>query len=613
MHATTGTADPSDVAQMAYDFLMNNPQERNAIRSKLDQVILDEYQDVSVAQHKLLRLVIRGPDSNEAEQHTPGDISSDKASKQDILMPILLKKPLQGRSRNDETICYHVPKIICAGDSNQSLYGWRGAAPSLTVDGFRKDYPQGLVVPLTNNYRLSKPILNAGNVLIGGQYDDTIADHSFDVSPAAAISAAECVSSQNALGDDYIVPTDIRSQISLGQKLLLKGGVISESSSSVFIQGLWDQREEAKFIAADIRKRSKERCRNLSNVMNKLGMNGDIREQGIYDSTDVAVMVRSSSQIKMIETALKKNGVPCVVSKGNGESQNVISTNIFGGRTRKLLPMKPVKLITMHSSKGDEFDDVYLASWTEGVFPHKSAVSPNRLQEERRIAYVACTRARQRVVLTYSYFKMASYFGPDGKKKDITEPVEPSRFLYDLMAISKKSRGPSNIEWSETYGFKDTVAGKNLPAHYADSYQIPKGYTKVKNPASIHVTRKTSPTPVPTHVTTSTVKDQSTPDKNTIVGMKQIVAEVTTGLNKIFNRKWGACRKYREKFRSILRDYGITRGTALVLTQDGKEALDRTVDVLVKAPASFITTRPLSRCTAEQLGLYLIYLLEEDE
>ena len=161
LHATMGsTADPSDVAQVAYDFLMNDPQERNAIRSKLEQIILDKYQDVSVAQHKLLQLVIRGPDSNkdsnEAEQQTPGDISSDKASKQDILMPILLKKPSQGRSRNDETICYHVPKIICAGDFNQSLYGWRGDAPSLTINGFCKDCPQGLVVPLTNNYRLPK-------------------------------------------------------------------------------------------------------------------------------------------------------------------------------------------------------------------------------------------------------------------------------------------------------------------------------------------------------------------------------------------------------------------------------------------------------------------------
>ncbi len=62
-----GTADPSDVALMAYDFLIHNPRECNALRSKLQQVILDEYQDVSVSQHKLLRLVVRGVGDEELE------------------------------------------------------------------------------------------------------------------------------------------------------------------------------------------------------------------------------------------------------------------------------------------------------------------------------------------------------------------------------------------------------------------------------------------------------------------------------------------------------------------------------------------------------------------
>ena len=632
MHATMGTADPSDVALMAYDFLISNPKECNAIRSKLQQVILDEYQDVSVSQHKLLRLFIRGPDDDEAKRHVPSQRYD--GSKPKTLMPVLIRNQPLRKSKSNELICYHVPKIICAGDCNQSIYGWRGAAPSLTVDGFRKDYPQGLVVPLSTNYRLPRPILNAANVLIGGDYyanDASIDPTSFDISPAAAISAAEFASkhsSRNVADEKSSTRADVESDLSIGQTLLLEEGVMSESSSSVFIQGLWDQREEAKFIAAEIRKRSKERCKNLARALNKLEMNEKIDERGVYDSTDVAVMVRSSSQIKMIEEALKRNGVPCVVPKGDDKNNSDISINLFERRQRKLLPMKPVKLITMHRAKGDEFDDVYLASWTEGVFPHKSSLSSNRLHEERRIAYVACTRARQRVVLTYAFVKMVSYFGADGKKKDVTEQVEPSRFLYDLMATSGKSRGPPSIEWSDSYGFKEHVASKNLPPHYAKSYKVPDGYTKIKTSGTSHLSVQSplngvseeeakeivdTTNEIEKLIADVTSEEEAIEREDTKHGIETLIADVTNGLNQIFSKKLGSCRKYRKIFLSMLREYGIKRGTALVLTKDGKKELSKSVDVLINAPSSSLTTRALSRCTAEQLGQYLIYLLHQGE
>jgi superfamily I DNA/RNA helicase len=125
---------------MAYDFLIHNPRECNALRSKLQQVILDEYQDVSVSQHKLLRLVVRGVGDEELE---PDVVAGRHEKTQNALIPALLQNYPVKKARKEKVICYHVPKIICAGDYNQSIYGWRGAAPSLTVDGFRKDFPQG--------------------------------------------------------------------------------------------------------------------------------------------------------------------------------------------------------------------------------------------------------------------------------------------------------------------------------------------------------------------------------------------------------------------------------------------------------------------------------------
>ena len=86
-----------------------------------------------------------------------------------------------------------------------------------------------------------------------------------------------------------------------------------------------------------------------------------------------------------------------------------------------------VTLMTMHGAKGLEFDNVFLAGWEEGVFPSKRSIEETGkqgLEEERRLAYVALTRARKQIYITYVNQNRYSYASHDFNM--------PSRFIEEL-------------------------------------------------------------------------------------------------------------------------------------------------------------------------------------
>lgn len=84
-----------------------------------------------------------------------------------------------------------------------------------------------------------------------------------------------------------------------------------------------------------------------------------------------------------------------------------------------------VVLMTLHMAKGLEFPVVFITGMEEGIFPHsRSFDEPREMEEERRLAYVGITRAKEKLYLMYA-FRRSSY-------GNVSEPSEPSRFLADI-------------------------------------------------------------------------------------------------------------------------------------------------------------------------------------
>ena len=85
-----------------------------------------------------------------------------------------------------------------------------------------------------------------------------------------------------------------------------------------------------------------------------------------------------------------------------------------------------ISIMTLHAAKGLEFNVVFLPGWEEGLFPHPRSLDESGLEgleEERRLAYVGITRAKQAAVITYS-LNRRSYQG--------WQHVVPSRFVKEL-------------------------------------------------------------------------------------------------------------------------------------------------------------------------------------
>ncbi|MFE2509116.1 DNA helicase PcrA [Streptomyces naganishii] len=164
-----------------------------------------------------------------------------------------------------------------------------------------------------------------------------------------------------------------------------------------------------------------------------------------------------------------------------------------------------ITLMTLHTAKGLEFPVVFLTGMEDGVFPHMRALGQTKeLEEERRLAYVGITRARERLYLTRS--AMRSAWGQPSYNP-------PSRFLEEIP--------PAHVDWKRTGGSSPMASG---PASAVASSLSSSRSRSSASGASGFATRRASEKPV----VSLAVGDRVTHDQ---FGLGTVVAVKGTGGN----------------------------------------------------------------------------------
>jgi len=334
--------------------------------------------------------------------------------------------------------------IFFTGDEDQAIYGWRGAEKEL-IYRVAKDFKEIKIFHLNKSFRLPQTILEIANNLF--QRETTVIPNleMGDIFVYAAKSEEDEV--------DYIV-NEIKGLVKEGfnlrdiailyrmnylskiyaeklavahiQQTLVSSGSFSESPEvkpiidyleilSQFEPGQMPRIKKEEFLAraGSSFKISKKNVERANKVFEYHWQNfSSLRPYNIIDEIVNLFKLKDGTIDELLNFAKQYRNFD--LKKFMGELKLIQELDLVKWNK------DAVKLMTVHSAKGLEFPVVFLVDLNEDIFPMTKSMSSQRdLEEERRLCYVAITRAQKRLYLLYSKWRYGRY-------------QEPSRFLFDI-------------------------------------------------------------------------------------------------------------------------------------------------------------------------------------
>ncbi|MDR3558160.1 MAG: UvrD-helicase domain-containing protein [Candidatus Pacebacteria bacterium] len=400
--------------------LKGNPAVRERYAQIWTHIHVDEYQDTNGVQYEIVRLLV-------------------------------------GANKN----------LCVVGDIDQNIYSWRGATIE-NILNFEKDYPESKVIILEENYRSTKNILTAANNIIkknsmrreknlftkNGDGEKIRVTASYTETDEARDIADEC--------KDLIKKGTHPREIAVLYRANFQSRVLEESflRKEVPYQVLgvrFFERKEVKdvlsFIRASINRESSADLVRIINVPPRGIGKATMMKVLAHDETglskamsakisdfmsmldeirDIALTKKPSELVRFV---LTRTGIESAARKNAEEEEKLENMRELAtvARTYDDLPIgeavesllsnaalatdqdelkedkDAVRLMTVHASKGLEFDYVFIAGLEQELFPHermgKEELTQGQEEEERRLFYVALTRARKKVFLSWAQIR----------------------------------------------------------------------------------------------------------------------------------------------------------------------------------------------------------------
>ena len=118
-----------------------------------------------------------------------------------------------------------------------------------------------------------------------------------------------------------------------------------------------------------------------------------------------------------------------------------------------------VNMMTMHASKGLEFEVVFLPGWEEGLFPHQKSIEEkgqNGLEEERRLAYVGITRAEKKAIISFSMNRFYQGDWIDSMASRFIDEL-PEKYLEKNSSFDEQKEEIEDFEFNQDFEDNDNI------------------------------------------------------------------------------------------------------------------------------------------------------------
>jgi DNA helicase-2/ATP-dependent DNA helicase PcrA len=337
------TLDFEDVLLLTVGMLEEDRGVRERIRDQYRYFTVDEYQDVSPLQQRLLNLWLG----------------------------------------NREEICV-------VGDAAQTIYSFAGATSNFLLN-FKNRFPNAQVFRLSTGYRSTPEIINTANQIL--RVANLVSDHGIELQSVNTHGEKPLVNGFSSAADEIAyVATEVKKQIDSG----------IDSSDIAILARTNAQLDQVKSALNNLRVasqiRSGERFFERVDVRDAMRL---IRGASVLPSeggdwfADLVSVLQPFGDADYVTAFLR---LARSIKDNGGENMRAFLREIEDRAEQNNPPILPgVTLSTLHGAKGLEWDHLYLIGISEGVLP-----MGNDLNEERRLFYVGVTRAKRRIHITYA-------------------------------------------------------------------------------------------------------------------------------------------------------------------------------------------------------------------